>query len=352
MTVTRIRLIGDFYNVGINDYLEVAENVVVPLNFGVSDVRDFTSKTGSFSKSIKIAGTKHNNLVFDHIFDVNNVTLEFNINTKQQCLIEQDGEIVLDNAIMQLIDVQKISTGMGYDEQIEYTITVKDTVSELFTDIGNKLLTDLDFSDFNHTYQASDVIASFDHDKEDGYKYILPIADDASYDLTEMKPAVYVWQYLNRIFSNVGYSYQFDEMVQIGFDKLLIPYNGGKSKISALVQTEAEVIAEETTSQESTGLFIPINNTQIFDKLDITTEISDVNGYYNPTLSRYTSPFAVTAPTNLDYQCEIDYDLIFRNNEAGAVYLSGLIESKPMLGVLNTSAQSIPNLGSCVKSTA
>ena len=232
MTSTRIRLIGEFFNVGLNDYLEVAENVVVPLNFGISDVRDLTSKTGSFSKSIKIAGTKHNNLVFDNIFDVNAVTLDFNINTKQQCIIEQEGEIVLDNAIIQLIDVQKISTGMGNDEQIEYTVTVKDTVSELFTDIGNKLLTDLDFIDLNHTYQASDVIASFDHNKEDGYKYILPITSDASYQLTEMKPAVYVWQYLNRIFSNVGYSYTFDEMESIGVDRLLIPYNGGKSRIS------------------------------------------------------------------------------------------------------------------------
>jgi hypothetical protein len=62
MTVTRIRLIGDYFNVGINDYLEVAENVVVPLNFGVSDVRDLTSKTGSFSKSIKIVGTKQPSL--------------------------------------------------------------------------------------------------------------------------------------------------------------------------------------------------------------------------------------------------------------------------------------------------
>jgi hypothetical protein len=333
MTVTRIRLIGDFFNVGINDYLEVAENVVVPLNFGVSDVRDFTSKTGSFSKSIKIAGTKHNNLVFDNIFDVNNITLEFNINTKQQCLIEQDGEIVLDNAIMQLIDVQKVSTGMGYDEQIEYTITVKDTVSELFTDIGSKLLTDLDFSDLNHTYQASDVIASFDHDKEDGYKYILPIADDASYDLTEMKPAVYVWQYLNRIFSNAGYSYQFDEMVQIGFDKLLIPYNGGKSKISTLVQTESEVIAEETTSQE----FINDNFTDFF-KLDITTEIEDVNGYYNPTLSQYTSPFDISVPNNLEYQCEIDYDLIVRNNEAVNVFPDSIIRIRPELECKNTTS--------------
>ena len=329
MTVTRIRLIGDFYNVGINDYLEVAENVVVPLNFGVSDVRDFTSKTGSFSKSIKIAGTKHNNLVFDHIFDVNNVTLEFNINTKQQCLIEQDGEIVLDNAIMQLIDVQKISTGMGYDEQIEYTITVKDTVSELFTDIGNKLLTDLDFSDFNHTYQASDVIASFDHDKEDGYKYILPIADDASYDLTEMKPAVYVWQYLNRIFAKAGYSYQFDEMVQIGFDKLLIPYNGGKSKVSEATQVAVEVIAEKTTSQLITG--VKLNNVGTETKLNINTEIKDDQNVYNPTLSQYTSPFNLYVPNQLEYQIEIDYDLKFRNNEFVDVYLNGQISSKPFI---------------------
>ena len=336
MTVTRIRLIGDFFNVGINDFLEVAENVVVPLNFGVSDVRDFTSKTGSFSKSIKIAGTKHNNQVFDHIFDVNNVTLEFNINTKQQCLIEQDGEIVLDNAIMQLIDVQKVSTGLGYDEQIEYTITVKDTVSELFTDIGNKLLTDLDFSDLNHTYQASDVIASYDHDKEDGYKYVLPITDDAQYDLTEMKPAVYVWQYLNRIFSNAGYSYQFDEMVQIGFDKLLIPYNGGKSKISQQVQIESEVIAEDFSEQ-----YLTYNNQPTFwKKIDVNVEIEDPNGYYNPTLSQYTSAFFISPPNNLEYQIEVNHSLFVENLESVNIRVespSQQLTTRPLFRVLNQS---------------
>jgi hypothetical protein len=334
MTVTRIRLIGDYFNVGINDYLEVAENVVVPLNFGVSDVRDLTSKTGSFSKSIKIVGTKHNNLVFDNIFDVNAVTLEFNINTKQACLIEQDGEIVLDNAIIQLIDVEKISTGIGNDEQIMYTVTVKDTVSELFTDIGSKLLTDLDFSDLNHTYQASDVIASFDHDKEDGYKYVLPITDDAQYDLTEMKPAVYVWQYLNRIFSNAGYSYQLDEMVSIGIDKMLIPYNGGKSKVSEAVQVQAEVIAEETTPQEVDGF--SVGSFATYTKLNINAEIKDDQSIYNPTLSQYTSPFNLYAPSALEYQIEIDYELIFRNNEgSSSVYLNGQISSNPIIECTN-----------------
>ena len=354
MTVTRIRLIGDYFNVGINDYLEVAENVVVPLNFGVSDVRDLTSKTGSFSKSIKIVGTKHNNLVFDNIFDVNAVTLEFNINTKQACLIEQDGEIVLDNAIIQLIDVEKISTGIGNDEQIMYTVTVKDTVSELFTDIGSKLLTDLDFSDLNHTYQASDVIASFDHVKEDGYKYVLPITDDAQYNLTEMKPAVYVWQYLNRIFSNAGYSYQLDEMISIGIDKMLIPYNGGKSKVSTEVQIQAEVIAEQTALQEINGFSFAGFN--IYTKLDINTEIKDDQSIYNPTLSQYTSPFNLYAPSALEYQIEIDYELIFRNNEVVTVYagansqlgllplISCINGSGTVLGSVETIAQNVNSI--------
>jgi hypothetical protein len=334
MTVTRIRLIGDYFNVGINDYLEVAENVVVPLNFGVSDVRDLTSKTGSFSKSIKIVGTKHNNLVFDNIFDVNAVTLEFNINTKQACLIEQDGEIVLDNAIIQLIDVEKISTGMGNDEQIMYTVTVKDTVSELFTDIGSKLLTDLDFSDLNHTYQASDVIASYDHEKEDGYKYVLPITDDAQYNLTEMKPAVYIWQYLNRIFSNAGYSYQLDEMVSIGIDKMLIPYNGGKSKISTTVQDESQVIAEDNSEQ-----YLTYNNQPTFwKKIDVNTEISDPNGYYNPTLSQYTSEFFISPPNNLEYQIEVNHSLFVENLESVNIRVeapSQQLTTRPLFRVLN-----------------
>jgi hypothetical protein len=149
-----------------------------------------------------------------------------------------------------------------------------------------------------------------------------------------MKPAVYVWQYLNRIFSNAGYSYQMDEMVSIGFDKLLIPYNGGKSKISEAVQVQAEVIAEETTSQEVDGF--SVGSFATYTKLNINSEIKDDQNIYNPTLSQYTSPFNLYVPNQLEYQIEIDYELIFRNNEgSSSVYLNGQISSNPIIECTN-----------------
>lgn len=344
MTITKIRLIGDFFNVGINDYLEVAENVVVPLNFGVSDIRDLAMKTGSFSKSIKIAGTKHNNVVLGHIFDVNNVSLTFNINNKQKCLIEQDGEVVLDNAIMQLISVEKVSTGTGYDEILDYTITVKDTVSELFTEIGNKLLTDLDFSDLNHIYEASAVISSYNHQKEQGYKYILPMTDDNIYNLIEMKPAIYVWQYFKRIFAKAGYSYQFDEMQAIGFDKLLIPYNGGKSKLSEAGLNDIQVVAQQTAYQD-----ITFSAAGGIGLININTEIIDANNYYDPATSQYTNPFHLTAPAQVQYEVDIDYTLYINNGSGYPItpinvfaYKINLVLAKNPFSILTPILASTP----------
>jgi hypothetical protein len=123
-------------------------------------------------------------------------------------------------------------------------------------------------------------------------------------------------------------------MVSIGIDKMLIPYNGGKSKISEAVQVEAEVIAEETTSQEIDGF--SVGGFATYTKLNINTEIKDDQNIYNPTLSQYTSPFNLYVPNQLEYQIEIDYELIFRNNEgSSSVYLNGQISSNPIIECTN-----------------
>jgi hypothetical protein len=319
--MTYIQIIGDYQNEGINSYLEIAEEVVVPLNFGVSDVRDLCSKTGSFSKSIKVAGTKNNNLVLGHLFDVNTVTGVFNINTKQQCLIVQDGDTVLDNAILQLVSIDKISNRMNDDENIVYTVTVKDTVGELFTNIGNTFLSDIDLSNFNHTYNSTNIVASYANTCVDGYKYILPYTNNASYSLIEMKPAVYVWEYFNRIFAMAGYAWEWDEAIDNHFDKLLIPYNGDKQTINEDTLSASEVIAEETTSQDITAYFFT-GATPTYDKVFASTEVKDLNGYYNPATSIYSSPYVMVAPNYLNYEIEIDFDLVLDNNEATDVYMA------------------------------
>lgn len=301
MTNTRIILFGD-----VNNYLEVSEEVVVPINFAIADIRDVQAKSGSYSKSIKIVGTKHNNEVLNNLFDVNTVTLTYNLNTKQECAIEQNGDIILDNAILQLVDVEKVSNGMNDDEQVIYTVIVKDTVGDLFTSIGNAMLTDLDFSDFNHIYEAQTVKDSWAHDVTDGYKYILPMSSDNIYQLVEMKPAIYLQTYFDRIFANAGYQYEFDEAVGIGFDKLLIPYNGDKVTLTDTYLQEIQVVADnDTPTLYSMGDTIVIDN-----------EIQDPFGSYNPATSTYTSPYAFNPPNALQSIFTIDYE-IYLNNTNG-----------------------------------
>ncbi len=340
--MTYIQIIGDFQNVGINAYLEIAEEVVVPLNFGISDIRDLSSKTGAFSKSIKVAGTKNNNLVLGHLFDVNTATGVFNINTKQQCLIIQDGNTVLDNAILQLVSVDKVSNGMNDDEEIVYTVTVKDTVGELFTNIGNAFLSDIDLSNFDHNYTSTNVVGSYANTYVDGYKYILPYTNNASYSLIEMKPAVYVWEYFNRIFSMAGYSWEWDEAIDYHFDKLLIPYNGDKTTITDSALSQSEVLANESTAQEIDAVYDVNGTVDPVIKIDVTTETKDLDTLYTPASSIYTNPFVLSAPSFLIYEITVDFEMIWRNNEVGDIYVASgtngdTYTMHPIIAVTNTA---------------
>jgi hypothetical protein len=326
MTLTRINLLG------IDNYLEVSEEVVVPINFSIADIRDVQAKSGSYSKSIKIIGTKHNNEVLNHLFDVNAVSLTYNLNVKQPCQIVQNDELILDNAILQLVNVEKISNGMNDDEQVVYTVTVKDTVGDLFTDIGNAMLTDLDFSDLNHTYTSANVVASWAHDVTDGYKYILPMSSDNIYQLPELKPAIYLKTYLDRIFSNAGYQYQFDEAVSIGFDKLLMPYNGDKVTLDQSSLDAVKIIAENTTSTD----YVYTN------PLIINTEVQDPNSAYNPTTSTYTSEYALNAPNAIQFRFTLDYEILLNNTNASTVTASTFGIYVPRINVNSLSTTTIP----------
>ena len=56
MLPTRIQLTGS-----LQGYLDVDGSVAAPLTFSVCDVRDPSKRTGSFSKTITLPGTKNNN---------------------------------------------------------------------------------------------------------------------------------------------------------------------------------------------------------------------------------------------------------------------------------------------------
>jgi hypothetical protein len=223
------------------EIIELSDNITVPLNLSVADIRNVVKRTGTFSKTIVVPGTKKNNIVLgnNYALDVND--LKFNVRTKKIVeLIDNNNALVKDNLILQLISVNKIQKTINIDENIEYELLLKDAVADFFTIIANKELTDISDAKFdllNHVWNGNAIVNSFTNTYTDGYKYWLPQSTSTSYPIETIPLALYVKNYFDWIHAEAGYSYTFDEATDrfVLFDKLLMTDNKSDEELKKLV---------------------------------------------------------------------------------------------------------------------
>ena len=273
-------------------YLDVKEGTSFPLNFSVGDIRDISKRTGSFSKTITLIGNNNNNTLLNHYYDVNIQAGTFNINTLTSCDVIQDGIPVMTNATLQLINITKSQLTSAYEQMVEYEVLIKEDRGTFFTDISNKYLSDLDFSDLDHVVDASAVIASFNNTVADGYKYVMPFNIDNQYQLNWFKPGIYAQTYFDRIFATSGYSYTWDGLADANFDKLLIPYNGDQNIVDWTdYKVEVENSGQTLTATQTQSPYW--SAPQVGATMNVTTgwtQISDPAGIYDATNGQYTTP--------------------------------------------------------------
>ena len=296
-------------------YLDVKEGTSFPLNFSVGDIRDISKRTGSFSKTITLIGNSNNNTLLNHYYDVNIQAGTFNINTITSCDVIQDGIPVMTNATLQLTNIKKSQVTGAYEQMVEYEVLIKEDRGTFFTDISNKYLTDLDFSDLDHFVDPDVVIDSFDNTLANGYKYVMPFNIDNQYQFNWFKPAIYAQTYFDRIFATAGYSYTWAGLADANFDKLLIPYNGDQNIVD---WTQYKVVAEkaafsELKTQPIAPPFPPLAiNTGVIqfpmEDRSLTTgwtEISDPASIFNPSTGEYDTPTDTSAAAGQAYVYEI-----------------------------------------------
>ena len=273
-------------------YLDVKEGTSFPLNFQVGDIRDISKRQGNFSKTITLVGNNNNNTLLNHYYDVNIQAGTFNINQLTSCDVIQDGIPVMTNATLQLINIKKSQLTSAYEQMVEYEVLIKEDRGTFFTDISNKYLTDLDFSDLDHVVDAPAVIASFNNTVTDGYKYVMPFNIDNQYQLNWFKPGIYAQTYFDRIFASSGYSYTWDGLAAANFDKLLIPYNGDQNIVDWNdYKVEVENSGQTLTATQTTSS--TFQAPQVGATMNVTTgwtEISDPAGIYDATNGEYTTP--------------------------------------------------------------
>lgn len=300
-------------------YLDVKEGTSFPLTFQVGDIRDISQRKGNFSKTIVLVGSKNNNDLLNHYYDVNIVAGTFDINAVTNCSVIQDGIPVMEDASMQLTAIKKVQLTEQYEEHVEYEVLIKESKADFFTAINNKELTDIDFSDLNHTYDAFNVVNRFNNSVADGFKYFLPGSGDAFYSTQEFKPAIFAKTYFDRIFQDAGFTYNWPDLVDDKFDRLVIPYNGDTDNFDY-----ADYIVKANAGPTTyTGTFFAgVAEFQNLQTIAGWTETEDPQNIFNPVTGVYSTPFNISSNNaqQYDYNVQIQYEIRLVNSSGVTLY--------------------------------
>jgi hypothetical protein len=295
-------------------YLDVDKNAEIPFTFAIGDIRDISKKQGTFSKTIKLAGTKNNNILLNNYFDVNIQEGTFNVTKLQKCQVIQNGVPILKDGFLQLLNVKKTQNNSATEQLVEYEVVIKDTVSDLFTKINNLELTDLEFGYLDHLLTADQVISTLNNTWEDEYKYFFTNIESTVYSLDYFKPAIFAKSYFDKIIEGAGFQYQWDTFSAdtVQFDKLLIPYNGDVLKADQTFIDGVKVEASKTGDTVYSAV-TGVTNFEI--------ETTDNTNAFNPVTGRYDNIYYIANGATLNFQMEIEYEVVLKNYENSTSYL-------------------------------
>jgi hypothetical protein len=300
-------------------YLDVKEGTAFPLTFQVGDIRDISQRKGNFSKTIVLVGSKNNNDLLNHYYDVNIVAGTFDINAVTTCSVIQDGIPVMEDASMQLMAIKKVQLTEQYEEHVEYEVLIKESKADFFTAINNLELTDIDFSDLNHTYDAFNVVSRFNNSVADGFKYFLPGSGDAFYSTQEFKPAIFAKTYFDRIFADAGFTYSWPDLYDDKFDRLIIPYNGDTDNFD---YADYRVKANAGPTTYTGTFFAGVAEFQTLQTIAGWTETEDPQNIFNPVTGVYSTPFNISSNNaqQYDYNVQIQYEIRLVNSSGVTLY--------------------------------
>jgi hypothetical protein len=223
----------------------------VSLNFNIADVSDISSKNSSYSKEITLPDTKNNRAVFEYIFSVNSDS-SFDATKISRCWVIKDTVTQFEG------NLQLTAINYDYENNIySYTVVIYADNRTLFTSIGEKFLTDLNLSQYNHIYGPTAAITSWNSNYTNGYYYPLmdysgnmtypPVTSSASgLNIIDFYPGFYLKPLVDQIFIEAGYSYTSDFLNSEPYTKFFLPFNNAQlfSNQNINIITENNLIFE------------------------------------------------------------------------------------------------------------
>ena len=275
--------------------IDLLQDISTEFTYAIDDVSEFGSRNTSFSKTISIPGTANNNLVFGYIFELNNANVtynslpnvgyNYNVTKQANCKIFID-KVQIFKGTLRILEI------VIDKETIEYQCSVFGELGGFINQLGNKRLEDLDFSAYNHTYSVANISASWDNAGGSGYYYPLIDYGNVStgtygvakkdFQYTTFRPALYVKEYIEKIFAGTDYTFNCSFFDTPLFKRLIIPHN--QTNITVLANTSLNASADVQLINTNLNTFVEFTMiTAGSFTLDITKQLFTYTG--TPTIT-------------------------------------------------------------------
>lgn len=157
--------------------LDLYGDIPIKINKSIAEIQDISKRNSDLSIGLTLPGSKKNNRFFEMFYNVDTQSLYFDPTKRVSCKVLLNDESYFSGYLR----LNKISV---LESKVEYDVTLYSTVGNLFGEIGNNLLQDLNFDDteytFNHTFSLSGVTnlfgnSNFYKNSEYPYTYFYPI---------------------------------------------------------------------------------------------------------------------------------------------------------------------------------
>jgi len=329
--MNNVRLVCGGYSV------DLPTDFGIQINKSIADIREPESRSSDWTKTFTLPGTKTNNKLFTHLFDLNlsirnttstNFSPDFNPNLKADALLTVD-EVTQIEGFIRLLSIK-----INDLNQIEYECSMHGELADLFAKISDAKLEDLDFTEYNHVLNATNIFNSWDTSiikNSSGYVnfsggapigegYVYGWMDNGTYadyqnfNADDLTIYVYAKNVVDKIFSGTGYSYSSGSFFNTSlFKRLVVPC---PSRVPLLSEAQAQQRLFEAEIPTASGTTYSAGQ-----KIAFTSEISDPSNQYNPTTSVFTNGYSGQY-----------YDFFFDTN-ATITSLGGVTSVKVLYGI-------------------
>lgn len=219
---------------GTWETIDLYSEMEVPLNYTIIDIEDITKRKGSYSNTITVPGTKHNNVLFKHLYNISTAG-SFEMNRRYECYV-MDEAIKIFEGYLEVSDVV-----VNQDNNFKYDLFITSNIIDLWTRVGDKFLRgnessvdDLNFTEYNHVLNWTNISNSFTATPGSGYTYVMidktnryartvNYTDGGSWHIDDFSPALFVKEIWDKIFQKAGYTYTSTFLNSTFFKRLIYP---------------------------------------------------------------------------------------------------------------------------------